>query len=93
MSEFWDKVSDTLNGAATTVTDKAKEVSEVTALKGQVRSQKKKLENAYLEIGGKYYEAHKDDENDIYAEQLRVITDAKKEIEKLEEDIATIKAK
>ncbi len=93
MAGFLDKVSVAINNAANDLTDKAKEVTEVSALKGQLRSQEKIMENMYLEIGKQYYELHKDDEEDTFAAQIQNITTAKQTAERLRDDIDVIKAK
>ena len=93
MAGFFDKVTDVINNAANEVTDKAKEISEVSSLNGQIRSQEKLIEHTYLEIGKKYYEAHKDATEDIYLEQLQTITTAKNTADKLKNDVANIKNK
>lgn len=91
MAGFFDKLSDTINNTANNISDKAKEFSEVSSLNGQIRSQEKQMESAYLEIGKKYYEAHKDAAEDIYLEQIRKITEAKEKAERLRADVETIK--
>ncbi len=93
MAGFFDKLSDTINNTANNISDKAKEFSEVSSLNGQIRSQEKQIENAYLEIGKKYYEAHKDATEDIFLDQIRQITQAKETVEKLRADVETIKNK
>lgn len=93
MAGFFDKVGVAINNAANDLTDKAKEVSEVTALKGQLRSQEKIIENMYLEIGREYYELHKEDTQDTFAAQIQNITTAKQMAERLQDDIDVIKAK
>lgn len=93
MSDIFDKVSDAITNTANSISDKAREVSEVTALRGKVRSQNKVVENAYIEIGRQYYEAHKEETGDYYADLMKKITDALEEIKKLEEDIENIKQK
>lgn len=93
MAGFFDKLSDTINNTANGISDKAKEFSEVSSLNGQIRSQEKLIENAYHEIGKKYYEAHKDAEEDTFLEQIKQITQAKETAEKLRADVANIKGK
>lgn len=93
MAGFFDKVGAAINNAANDITDKAKEVSEVTALKGQLRSQEKVMENMYLEIGKGYYEAHKSDAEDPFAAQIQNITTAKQTVERIQDDIDIIKEK
>ncbi len=93
MANFFNKVGTAINNAANDLSDKAKEVSEVTALKGQLRSQEKIIESMYLEIGRGYYEAHKTDAGDPFAAQIQNITTAKQTAERLRDDIDIIKDK
>lgn len=93
MAGFFNKVGAVINNAANDLSDKAKEVSEVTALKGQLRSQEKIIENMYLEIGRGYYEAHQTDAEDPFAAQIQNITTAKQTAERLQDDIDIIKDK
>lgn len=91
MAGFFDKVSDVINNTANEITDKAKEISEVSSLNGQIRSQEKLIDATYLEIGKNYYETHKEATEDIYLEQIRKITEAKETAERLRQDVANIK--
>ncbi|MDE6566384.1 MAG: hypothetical protein K2K70_01460 [Lachnospiraceae bacterium] len=93
MAGFFNKVGVAINNAANDLSDKAKEVSEVTALKGQLRSQEKIVENMYLEIGREYYEAHKMETEDPFAAQMQNITTAKQTADRLRDDIDIIKDK
>lgn len=93
MASFFNKVGVAINNAANDLSDKAKEVSEVTALKGQLRSQEKIVENMYLEIGRGYYEAHKMETEDPFAAQMQNITTAKQTADQLRDDIDIIKEK
>lgn len=93
MADFFDKLSNAINNTANDISDKAKEFSEVSSLNGQIRSQERVIENNYREIGMAYYAAHKDDLSDPYAKQIRKITEASAQAEKLREDVANIKQK
>ena len=93
MAGFFDKMGAAISSTANDLSDKAKEMSEVTALKGQIRSQDKIVENMYLEIGRNYYDSHKDNMEDEYAAQMQNITTAKQTAERLRDDIDIIKAK
>lgn len=92
MAGFFDKVADTINSTANNLGDKAKELSEITALKGQIRSQEKIIESMYLEIGKLYFEAHKDEADAPYAAQMQNIVSAKIEAAKLQDSVDQIRA-
>lgn len=91
MAQFLDKVADAIDNAAKEIGDKAKEVSEVTALKGKYRSQETICHNAYLAIGKAYYEAHKNDSENAFLEDIQKITKATDEMERIQNDIDIIK--
>ena len=93
MAGFLDKLSGALNDAVNDVSDKAKEYSEVSSLKGQIRSQEKTINATLLEIAKAYYEEHKDNTEDKYYEQMKKITEAQAIVDKLNQDIANIKMK
>lgn len=93
MAGFLDKASDVLRNTANEITDKAKEISEVSSLNVQIRSQEKVIESTYLEIGKLYYESHKDADADPYLEQLVKIRDAQETVDKLRSDVANVKGK
>lgn len=93
MAGFLDKLSDVINNTADEITDKAKEISEVSSLNSQIRNQEKTIECCYNEIGKLYYEAHKDDTSDAFLEQIERITKAKQEVERLKKDVENIKNK
>lgn len=91
MAGFFDKVSDVINNTANEISDKAKEISEVSSLNVQIRSQEKIIESTYLELGKCYYEAHKDAVEDEYIEQLRKITAAKETADQLRQEVEQVK--
>lgn len=74
------------------VADKAKEMADITKLKGQIVSEKSKIKEAYAVLGQLYYEAHKDDpESEDFAAQVAVITKSTEAIALFEEEIERIK--
>lgn len=91
MSDVFEKVSDVVTSTANAISDKAREISEVSALRGKIRSRKNLIETEYMEIGRQYYQAHKEEEGNYYADSMTKITKALEEIEKLEDDIQNIK--
>lgn len=93
MANFFDKVSDVINNTANDISDKAKEYSEVSSLKGQIRSQEKIVEATYREIGKSYFDAHKDETDNPFYGQMSKIIDAQNKIASLNDDINNIKNK
>ncbi len=91
MEDFFGKITETITNAASGISDKAKEVSEITALKGKIRGQEKVIDNVYLELGKRYYEANKNYIEDPNFDEMRKITEALDKIEDLKEDIENIR--
>lgn len=88
---FFDKVGETISSRSRDVIKKAKDLSEVTSLHGQINSQEEIITKAYLEIGQAYFKAHKDISDDIYATQCDTIKVASGKIEQYKVDINNIK--
>ncbi len=93
MAGFFKNLSIVINNTADEITDKAKEISEVSSLNNQIRTQERSIERCYFEIGKLYYEAHKDDTSDAFLEQIERITKAKQEVERLKKDVESVKNK
>lgn len=88
--DFFEKVGAKLAEAGTEVSKKAKEVSSVVSLKNQIRTEENKIEALYKSIGEKYFNTHKDNAGDIYAEDMASIIAAKAGIATLKEQIHEI---
>ncbi len=93
MAGFFDKLSDVINNTADEITDKAKEISEVSSLNSQIRNHERTIDRCYIEIGKKYYEAHKNDTSDAFLEEIERINKASEEVERLKRDVDNIKNK
>jgi len=88
---FFDKVGETISSKTTMVANKAKEIAEVTSLNGQISTCEDIIQKTYVTLGKAYYEANKDNAEDEYAEQCIAIKDALAGVEKLKDQIRTIK--
>lgn len=73
MASFFDNLGDRLNSVGKGIADKAKEVSDTTKLNGQIREEEKKIQNAYLTIGQKYYEQTKENPAPEFTELFQSI--------------------
>ncbi len=89
--KFVNKLSETISQKGKEVSDKAKELAEVTNLKSQIRTCEDVIKKNYAEIGKLYYEQRGQEPDDIYEECCRAITNAKTAVEELEEKINNIK--
>jgi uncharacterized protein YpuA (DUF1002 family) len=88
--EFFNKISDKIVSTGAEVSQKAKEVSQVVSLKNKIHTEEGKITQLYQNIGQKFFEDHKDDEDAAYAEDIRSIIAAKEGIRTLKEQINEI---
>lgn len=89
--DFFEKMGEKLAATGSELSHKAKELSSVVSLKSQIRNEENKITEIYRRIGEKYFLAHKDDENDIYAKDIAAIFAAQEGIKTLNEQINEIK--
>ena len=80
---FFDKLGETISTKSKDVAKKAKDLTEIARLGGQVSSKENALEELYCAIGKLYYGQNKDTVNSPFAEQLAAVTAAKEEIDAL----------
>ena len=88
--QFFDKLEKTMLDTGQSISRKAKELAEVTRLKNMLHTCEEVTEQNYREIGRAYYEAHREEEDNIYAEQLKAISDAKRGAEALRKQIKEV---
>lgn len=84
---FFEQLGKTLNEASDNLKRKTQNFSEVNSLEKQVNANQSVVQSLYVEIGRAYYEAHKGDAQNDYAEQCRTITDALNQIAQLQDQI------
>lgn len=89
--ELLNKIGEKLSAAGADVTQKAKEASAILSLKNKIREEENKEKLIYQEIGRKYFEEHKADENASYIEDIQAVFAAKAGIETLREQLKEIK--
>ncbi len=90
---FFDDLKQKVLIGSKQVADKAKEMADITKLRGQIASEKGKMKEAYSILGQLYYAAHKEDpETEDFAAQVAVIDASTKAIAVFEEEIERIKA-
>ncbi len=89
--DFFEQIGEKIMATGNELSQKAKEMSSVASLKNQIRDEENKIAKIYQAIGQKYYEAHKDDESDAFAEDFASIVAAQEGIKTLNEQINEIK--
>lgn len=86
---FFDKLSETLVNASKDVSQKAKDLSGTAKLTLDIHTKEDQVQKMYAQVGKRYFEEHKDDEQTAYEEMaqikemLAVIEDMKKELMEL----------
>lgn len=89
---LWNDISEKIGAGSKVVADKAKELSQLAALKAQVVSCDSVILKNYKDLGKAYYEAHKDDEAFEYAEFMAAIKEQMDKKALLNEQIEEFKA-
>lgn len=91
MDEFLDRVSDTVMTAGRVVSDKAKNVTDITKAKYELSTKESELKDKYRLIGERFYEEHRDDHDASYDEVFGEIEGLKNEIEDINDRIVGLK--
>lgn len=89
--ELFDKLGDTIVSVSKDATQKAKDISELARLRMEIRAKQEYLNKLFLEIGKIYYDAHKDDEEKEFKEQMLLVKDAQDVLEELRQQLGQIK--
>ncbi len=89
--ELFDKIGDTIVSVSKDATQKAKDISELARIRMELRAKQDYLNKLFLEIGKIYYEAHQDDEEKEFKEQMLLVKDAQEVIEELKQQLGQIK--
>ncbi len=88
---FFDKLEQTITETGHSIGRKAKDLAEITKLKNMLHTCEEVIDRQYREIGKAYFEAHKDEEDDLYAQQCKAIRDAQRGAEALQEQIDALR--
>lgn len=84
---FFDRLGESLTSAGKEMTQKAKEVSEITKLKLDIKAKEDYVQGQYALLGMNYYAKHKDEESCEEAEQFFLIREALGEIDRMEAEV------
>ena len=85
--DFLDKIGDALISATKEVSGRAKDVSDSTKLSYDVRKKKQDVDEAYIALGKKYYEEHKDSSD----EDIKNLSALLDEVTEMEVQIAGLR--
>lgn len=83
--KFLDSLMDTMTDTGKGVVKKAKDVTEVTKITGQISAEENEIKQAYLVIGKKYYEEVQQEVPEGFSEDFSRIEKAKAKISELKE--------
>ncbi len=90
--DFLDDVGKKITSAGREAIDKAKDLADTAKLNSEISKQTKSIENAYSEIGRKFFELHAGDHEAAFDEQFGIIFTAKARIAELEKKKEEIKS-
>ena len=82
---FFDSLVDTLTDTGKGVVKKAKDVTEVTKIAGQISVEENEIKQAYLAIGKKYYEEVQREVAERFIDEFKRIEESKAKISELKE--------
>lgn len=88
---FWEDFSETISVKSKEVADKAKNLTDIANLKGQIVSQENTLLRNYRELGLAYYNAHKNDITQEFPAEMENIVNTKRMIADLNKKIYELK--
>lgn len=88
---FLDDVGKKITSAGKEAMDMAKDLADTAKINSEIAEQTKSIENAYSEIGKKFFELHAGDHEPAFDEQFGIIFSAKARIAELEKKKVEIK--
>lgn len=88
---FFDDLGKTITNKSQDVAKKAKDITDVTRLNSQISSERKIIDNYYLEIGKLYYQRYQDVPEKGFEEYIEKIQKSEKNIEQWNKEIVRIK--
>lgn len=88
---FWEDFSETISVKSKEMADKAKNLTDIANLKGQIVSYENTILRNYREIGRAYYNTHKNDITSEFPNEMSNIADAERMIAELNKKISELK--
>lgn len=89
---FFTKLGETISSTGKDVSQKAKDLTELARLNLNIKAKEDFIEKQYGEIGKQYFNLHKEDQEPFF-EEINLISETLKEIERLKSEIADLKGK
>lgn len=88
---FWDQVASTVSKGSKTVAEKTKQIATITKLHSSINTEEEKIKALYMKIGREYYESHKNDDTNRFANELKEINQGFVKIQHYKQQIRDIK--
>jgi predicted nucleic acid-binding Zn ribbon protein len=89
--DFFEKLGETISSKGKQVAQKAKDLTELAKLNGQISTEEEIMKNAYLSIGKMFYEECKENPVGDYATEVEIIKESTEKIKKLEYQVHQLK--
>lgn len=89
--DFFSKLKNTISDTTKDVTQKTKDVMEMSKLKSQISSEDKRIEEAYTAIGKLFFEQNAGEVSEQYVELFNTINDAKAKIAQYNTELCVLK--
>lgn len=88
---FFDQLAGSLNKVTKDISSKAQEISDTAKLNSRISDANALLKSTFAAIGEAYYEKNKDDESNEFADQFRIVAEAKASIEEYRSEVRRLK--
>ena len=88
---FFNKLGETLTNTSKDLAQKAKVMSEVSSLNGQIQVKEEEIQSLFIQIGKEYYENNKSSNDSEYIDEIQKIQACLDKISQLRKDILEIK--
>jgi len=89
--DFFTKLGSKISDTTKDVTQKTKDVMEMSKLKGQISTEEKRIEETYTAIGKLFFEQNAGEVNEQYVEFFNAINDAKAKIAEYNTELCILK--
>ena len=89
--DFFDKIGETISNKGREIQGRVKTLSDVSKLESQINGEQQTIQKVYAVIGETYFMQHKNQEDDPFVEQIKIILGAQERIKQLQAQIQNLK--
>ena len=90
--DFFSRLGDAITETGRDVSQKVSEMTGIAKLNMEIRNKEDFVQKQYTQIGKQYYDLHKEDQEPFF-EEMKLITETLKDIDKLKVEVAALKGK